>query len=180
MTVSLRDRQPADIEQIETWLTDSAALWRSWDSPYLDPVQVDKTMHFYIAQMKQNAPTADERLVIAENTVVGMVNREKQDEKSGWWELGILIFNHHFWGKGVGTDALRLWIEETLQWTCAHTLTMTTWSGNERMMRTAQRLGFRECMRVPQVHLVDGMRYDAVRYALLRKDWLPREEWKGV
>lgn len=171
MTVLLRNRQPADIGEIETWLTDSAALWREWDSPYIPPDQVDKVMRAHIAYVKKVPPSANERLVTVDETVVGMVNRDQEDEWSDWWDLGIMIFNHHYWGKGVGTKALRLWIEDTFDQTHAHTLTLTTWSGNERLIRAAQRLGFHECMRIPEAHLIDNKRYDAMRYALLRKEW---------
>ncbi|GAA5532893.1 GNAT family protein [Deinococcus aluminii] len=48
---------------------------------------------------------------------------------------------------------------------------LTTWSGNERMIRAARRASYRECGRVPEARLWDGKRWDSVRLAVLRQDW---------
>ncbi|MFD1730081.1 GNAT family N-acetyltransferase [Deinococcus malanensis] len=84
----------------------------------------------------------------------------------GWWELGLLIFDPSLWDGGVGTLALRRWTDLTFRDTDAHVLTLTTWSGNERMIRAGQRAGWRECARLPQ-----GRRHDSVKLALLRQEW---------
>lgn len=52
----------------------------------------------------------------------------------------------------AGTRALRLWTAVTFADTGAHILTLTTWSGNARMLRAAQR-------------------HDSVKLAALRRDW---------
>ncbi|WP_291423424.1 GNAT family protein [Deinococcus sp.] len=172
LPVVLRDRRPDDIPTMQRWLTDPRAEWRRWDSPYSPAEQTTETMQAYIRFLQATAPEADERVIDVDGEVVGLVNRDQEEpEGNGWWDLGILIFNPHYWGGGVGTRALRLWVQDTLDWTDAHTLTFTTWSGNERMIRAALRLGFRECMRVREARVVGGERFDSVRYDLLRREW---------
>lgn len=175
--VVLRDRQPADLPTLARWLTDEEAEWRQWDAPYTPAAQADKLLSGYVRSMRLLPPDADEQVIDVGGVVVGMVNRSEESHGgSGWWDLGILIYDPAYWGGGVGTRALSLWVQDTLDWTDAHTLTVTTWSGNERMIRAARRLGFTECSRVREAWDVGGVRYDSVRLDLLRREWLQREQ----
>lgn len=170
--VILRDRRPEDIPMMAPWLTDPQAEWRKWDSPYTPAQQTTQTMQAYIKFLEVTPPEPDERVIEVDGVVVGLVNRDQEEpEGQGWWDLGILIFNSDYWGGGVGSRALKLWVQDTLDWTDAHTLTFTTWSGNTRMIRAAERLGFRECMRVREARMVGNERFDSVRYDLLRREW---------
>lgn len=174
LPVVLRDRRPEDLPSMGRWLTDPQAEWRKWDSPYTPAEQTTQTMQSYMEFMKVTPPEADERVIDVGGEVVGLVNRDEEDPAgAGWWDLGILIFNPNYWGGGVGGRALRLWVQDTLDWTDAHILTFTTWSGNTRMIRAAHSLGFRECMRVREARVVGGERYDSLRFDLLRREWQP-------
>lgn len=178
LDVTLRDRRPEDVPALARWLTDPAAEWRAWDAPYTPPAQTTETMRAYVKYLRQTTPDPDERLVVVGGQVIGMVNRsEEEPVGGGWWDLGILLLDPASWGGGVGTRALGLWVQDTLDWTDAHTLTVTTWSGNERMIRLARRLGFAECMRVREARVVGGVRHDSVRLDLLRREW--PGQWTG-
>ena len=41
-----------------------------------------------------------------------------------------------------------------------------TWSGNERMIRLAEKLGFTECCRKPEIRTVRGQRYDGLTFQI--------------
>lgn len=173
----LRDRRSADLPTLTRWLTDEAAEWRAWDAPYTPARQTSDTMRRYVAYLEGSLPDADEQVIEVGGVVVGMVNRsEEEPAGGGWWDLGILIYDPAYWGGGVGTRALALWVQDTFDWTNAHTLTVTTWGGNARMIRAAQKLGFQECARVREARVVGGERHDSVRLDLLRREWLSREE----
>ena len=47
-------------------------------------------------------------------------------------------------------------MQATLDETDAHVLTFTTWGGNERMLRAAHRLGFREAARIREARAGPG------------------------
>lgn len=96
---------------------------------------------------------------------------EEAPAGGGWWELGVLIFDPRHWGGGLGTQALRLWTDATFAQTGAHVLTLTTWGGNERIIRAAARTGFHECARIPQARAWAGQRWDSVKLAQLRTGW---------
>lgn len=174
--VILRDRTPQDLEAIEPLILDAQAEWRRWDAPYLSTAMTTETMTAYVEQWRTTLPDADEQLIVVNDLPIGMVNRnEYEPEGGGWWDLGILIVNSAYWNSGIGTKALTLWIEDTWQWTNAHVLTVTTWSGNIRMIKAAEKLGFRECMRVREARVVQEQRYDSIRLDLLRSEWLNQD-----
>ena len=66
-------------------------------------------------------------------------------------------------GKGLATHALRLFMAylRTLGFTELYT---QTWSGNERMIGLAEKLGFTECCRKPGLRTVRGQQYDGLTF----------------
>ena len=161
--LSLRPQTAADALRLTQWLTDPDAQWRQWDAPYLLQAQED-------APAEPARP--HERLIFSGGELLGLVTRHPEaPEAGGWWELGLLIFDPAYWGKGLGTQVLRDWTALTFAETGAHVLTLSTWSGNLRMIRAAERVGYRECARVREARLWQGLRYDSVRLDLLRREW---------
>ncbi|UBV43620.1 GNAT family N-acetyltransferase [Deinococcus taeanensis] len=171
-SVTLRGRRPRDLPTLRRWLTDPDAAWRAWDAPYLPAQETTASLQRYAEQLASSPPHPNERVIDVAGVVVGMVNRAEEDPAgSGWWDLGILIYDPAHWGRGLGARALSLWVQATLDETDAHVLTFSTWSGNERMLRAAARLGFREAARIREARAVGDRRFDAVRLDLLRREW---------
>lgn len=170
--VTLRGRRPRDLPTLRRWFTDPAAQWREWDAPYLNAADTTASLGAYVHRLETTPTTPNERVVDLGGTCIGMLNRA--EDASDVWDLGVIIFDPLHWGRGIGRRALALWIEATLNETDAHVLTFSTWSGNERMIRAAHRLGFREAGRVREARLVRGQRHDSVTLDLLRREWTPR------
>lgn len=172
--VTLRGRRPRDLPILERWLTDPDAEWRRWDAPYFHAGSTTASLQAYVEHLRQTATRPDERVIDLGGQCVGMVNRAEEEPRGGgWWDLGILVYDPALWGQGVGRAALSQWVQATLDETDAHVLTFSTWSGNERMMGAARRLGFREAARIREARLVGGARFDSVRLDLLRREWTP-------
>ncbi|WP_374775298.1 GNAT family N-acetyltransferase [Streptomyces sp. NBC_01310] len=85
--------------------------------------------------------------------------------------LGVTIGEREFWGRGHGSDALRLLMNHLFGAYCLSRLELDTWSGNERAVRAFTRLGFREEGRRRSAVLLDGKRYDSVLFGMLREEW---------
>ena len=70
-----------------------------------------------------------------------------------------------FWGSGLGTQALAAFILHHLDH--GHRdLCLQTWSGNVRMVRCAEKLGFVECHREVGNREVRGKTYDGLTFRL--------------
>lgn len=48
---------------------------------------------------------------------------------------------------------------------------LTTWSGNERMMRAAAKAGLQVEGRMRKCRIVRGEYYDSIRMGMLREEW---------
>lgn len=92
-----------------------------------------------------------------------------------WLCAGIRILNENSWGKGIGTDALTLWTEYLFAnrpEICR--LGLETWSGNERLIHLALKLGYREEARFLKARIVNGKYFDSLGFGILREDWALR------
>ncbi|MBR6826241.1 MAG: GNAT family N-acetyltransferase [Oscillospiraceae bacterium] len=88
------------------------------------------------------------------------------DDKEGqvvYRAVGIDICEPDAWGKGVGVNALRAFIQYYFEHGI-DTIYTQTWSGNVRMLRCAEKLGFTECNRNVGTREVNGQKYDALTF----------------
>lgn len=86
--------------------------------------------------------------------------------------LFVIIGEKEYWGQGYGTDALKVLVDYLfLQWNL-HRLTLDTWDGNHRAIRTYEKLGFKVegCLR--QARFVQGEYRDAIIMGLLRDEYI--------
>lgn len=172
--VGLRPVAPEDEEFLWRWMHGTPdPEWKRWDGPYFhaaDDGAPDRDA--FAAAHARAVADPHRRVVTVDGEPVGLVTRyEEPPADDGWWELGILLFDPARWGRGIGRRALTAWTAATFIETAAHLITLTTWSGNERMVASAQRAGYTPVGRVPEARAWDGRRWDSVRLGLLRSDW---------
>jgi len=87
-------------------------------------------------------------------------------------ELGPVVFDSGHWGRGLGGRILARWTDELFgTFPKIVRLGLTTWSGNIRMVRLAERLGWHREACYRKARIVDGTYYDSVRYGILREEW---------
>lgn len=167
--VELRPLTEQDLPWLWQQSDDPVAEWKRWDAPYLHVAEQREPLEAFVERWAGTLDSPHRRLIAVGHRPAGLVTRwEEPPAGGGWWELGIVIHDPGLWGRGVGTTALRQWTELTFVETDAEVLTLTTWSGNERMVRTGRRAGFSECGRVPRARLWAGRRWDSIRLARLR------------
>lgn len=148
---------------------DDAPEWKKWDAPYF-PHQSMSYENFlthaesFIAQ--------ESRWVIMVNELVcGMVSYYFEDEQRRWLEMGIIIHESQNWGKGLGTRALKLWMDHIFNTMSVVRVGLTTWSGNKRMIRVGEKLGMMLEGRIRKVRFYEGKHYDSIRMGILREEW---------
>lgn len=57
---------------------------------------------------------------------------------------------------------------------------ITTWSGNVRMMKLAEKVGMKLEGRMRNCRIVDGKFYDSIRMGMLREEWIDMKERNGL
>ena len=172
--LALRSRSAEDLPYLYRWLhAEPNPEWQHWDGPYFHEQQPKSSVSFetYAGKATVQPANPDMQVMALDGQCIGTVTRYEEDPAGGgWWELGIVIHDPAYWSGGHGTQALHQWTVRTLADTAAHVLTLSTWSGNQRMIRAAQRVGYRECARIPEARSWNGQRWDSIKLALLRHE----------
>lgn len=108
---------------------------------------------------------------LADGTVIGMADYRDLDPFAGVVTVGVTVGSRDHWGRGYGSEALRLLVGHLFGAFGLHRIELDTWSGNERAVRAFTRAGFREEGRRRETVRVAGRRYDTVLFAMLREEW---------
>jgi len=177
--IKLRDWIIEDLKEFTFWHS-GKKRWMEFDAPYYkkptkEEIQ-NKLNEITEKIISENWETPRKRLVIAnkeENKLIGTVSWYWQSKETNWKSIGIVIYDEHHWSKGIGYEALKLWIDYLFE-ECKEIvrLDLRTWSGNEKMMRLARKLGFKEEARFRMARIVKGDYYDSIGMGLLRSEWM--------
>ncbi|MCP8968920.1 GNAT family N-acetyltransferase [Ectobacillus ponti] len=145
--------------------------WKKWDAPYYPLVHQD--FHSFGRQLRQRLERDPYSWLVIERNgeIIGSVSYYWEHEASLWLEVGIVIYRPEYWNGGYGTEALRLYTDFLFQALPLGRLGLTTWSGNERMMKVAEKLGMRLEGRLRRCRYYNGRYYDSIRMGMLREEW---------
>jgi RimJ/RimL family protein N-acetyltransferase len=90
--------------------------------------------------------------------------------------VGIGIGNREYWGKGYGTDAMRLILRYAFGELNLQRVSLNVFEYNPRAIRSYEKLGFIHEGRSRGVLRRDGRRYDLVYMGILREEWLVQSQ----
>lgn len=172
--IVLRDMIESDIEDYVRWFTVETE-WGDWDAPW-EPLDCDeekerKRWRERYESIQKLAPKALRyRLEIErDGEHIGAVSSYTDlgylENPEKFPAIGLDIFDPEKRGNGAGTEALRQFINY-LHEHGNNTFYTQTWSGNTRMLRVAEKLGFREVFRKESIREVRGGTYDALTLRL--------------
>ncbi len=178
--VVLRDRLVSDAESHVRWQT--AGEWRDFDAPWEQgpPVhneqQRDDLRRRFLHVCAQSLPEPRRTAIIAlpDGRPLGWVNRYDSERFPDTCRVGIDICEDEFLNRGLGTEALALWVDYLFATAGMRRIGLDTWSLNPRMVRVAEKLGFtlegagREMVRWK------GAWRDRLSFGLLRREWEAR------
>lgn len=171
--ISLRSVEQSDYRQLYNYMYgEPNPEWKCWDAPYypLEPISFEKFSQQLNQRLnKGEVPSA--MLIEVGQQMIGSVIYYWEHADSYWLEVGIVIYVPKYWGQGYGTEALKLWIDYLFDQMPLIRIGLSTWSGNERMIHCAEKLGMTLEGRIRQSRLVDGHFYDSIKMGMLREEW---------
>ncbi len=85
--------------------------------------------------------------------------------------VAIGIGERDYWGKGYGTDAMRLTLRYAFDELDLHRVTLTVWGVNERAIRSYEKAGFRREGVQRETMQREGRRVDTVVMGVLRDEF---------
>lgn len=175
--IHLRRIEHNDLEKYAYWLLPKHK-YHKLNGPYFKKDNKAQ-IAIYIDSLKtkflnNEAVFGQKKLISNENKeIIGEVSWYWKSEETNWLEVGIIIFDDAFWNKGIGSVALKLWINEVF--TSNKELLrigFSTWSGNIGMIKLAQKLGMKQEARYRKARILNGKAYDAVSFGILKTEWI--------
>jgi RimJ/RimL family protein N-acetyltransferase len=171
--VHLRDPVPEDVEAMVRWWTTDLA-WTEWDAPWEPITSDEEKVRAGFEQALARPPDLPRRrliITLPDDTPIGRVNLYRIEDDEDRIALGINVHESRLWGRGLGREAFALWADFVFREHGKDRIYCETWSGNERMLRVAELLGFVEVKRRRNIREVRGKHYDALRLAAEREDF---------
>lgn len=92
--------------------------------------------------------------------------------------VGIGLGDREFWGKGFGTDAMKIILRYAFTELNLHRVTLDVFEYNQRGVRSYEKAGFVFEGRQRGLILREGRRWDVIYMGVLREDWLKLEPEK--
>lgn len=169
--LEIREIREEDLLRLwELIYKDDAPEWKKWDAPYFPhkSISYEKFMET-VALGWVNQP--DFWVVTIDEVVCGVVSYYFEDQQLKWLEMGIVLHESGNWNQGIGTRVLKLWLNHIFNSLPVVRVGLTTWSGNERMIRVGEKLGMKIEGRIRKVRFHEGNYYDSIRMGILREEW---------
>ena len=173
----LRDRLQSDVDRFIYWQTHGE--WRLLDAPWEDShtsltAELEASLRTqFLESCAEELPSPRKAAIIAEKDgrPLGWVIRSGEDRMPDTWMVGIDICEDDTLNKGLGTEALGLWVDYLFANSTIHRIGLNTWSLNPRMRHVAKKLGFIPEGVRREVRRWDGKWLDFVHFGMLRTEW---------
>jgi RimJ/RimL family protein N-acetyltransferase len=168
--VRLRSLRESDIVDYERWADPALEAWK-FDGPWFndDPAELPKRARKRLERKSRKPPSQLEVEVGGQH--VGWVVVYHFDTDPHMTEVGINIVEDRLWGRGLGTEALALWIDHLFRTRGLTRVGLCTWSGNLGMVRVAEKLRMKQEACTRNGCEVAGRFYDRLKYGMLRPEW---------
>ncbi|WP_160680407.1 GNAT family N-acetyltransferase [Clostridium sp. C8-1-8] len=167
--VWLRDMCEADIDDYIIWNT-TEIEWQNWDSPWEKEEKVDvyKLRESLKLRLHSKIPRSRRRLEIckSDGNHIGWVSSYYINGDISKLAVGIDIPNQSYRGEKLGQAALSLFIAYKFETEDVDNIYTETWSGNYRMIKLAEKLGFQLAKREFNSINLDGQVYHGLTFKL--------------
>jgi len=92
--------------------------------------------------------------------------------------VGLGIGERDFWGKGYGTDVMKVILRYAFTEINMKRVTLTVFEYNPRAIRSYEKAGFRHEGRMRAVLNKEGKRWDMLTMGILREEWMEQNGYK--
>lgn len=103
--------------------------------------------------------------------MIGEIGLDGVQWEHGESFVGLSLGERKDWGKGYGTDAMRVILRYAFTELNLERVSLTVFEYNPRAIRSYEKAGFRHEGRARQFLRRDGQRYDMLFMGILREEW---------
>ncbi len=108
---------------------------------------------------------------LEDDRLIGEVGLDGVQWNHGDTFIGIGLGEREFWGKGYGTDAMRVILRYAFNELNLHRVSLNVFEYNRRALRSYEKVGFKVEGRARKFLCRDGKRWDLIFMGILREEW---------
>ena len=109
---------------------------------------------------------------LADDKLIGDVGLDGTLWNHGEAFVGIAIGEREYWGRGHGSDAMRLILRFAFKELNLHRVALNVFEYNPRAIRSYEKVGFRHEGRVRGALLREGRRWDVLYMGITKEEWI--------
>jgi RimJ/RimL family protein N-acetyltransferase len=156
------------------WFWQNNGDWRNWDAPWEHKKNESKkeAEEKYITRLELEKEGKRNRLWInANGKNIGSVSSYNSINNNESVMIGIAIYESDYQGKGIGEEALSIWIKHLFEEKKYHKIGLETYTFNSRMIRTAERIGFVKEGMDREIRFWKEEWISKIRYGMLKEEY---------
>lgn len=157
-----------DLKLFEQWNLDSE-YQRLLDAGAANRYNLKMTKEFFEKEIASMHMFIIQKL--DDDQKIGMIDLSGFNWQVGSSWVGIGIGVREFWGKGYGTDAMRIILRYGFTQLNLNRIQLDVFSINERGIASYEKAGFKHEGRLKGNLFKAGVRYDEVFMGILRREW---------
>ena len=169
--IRLREYRMEDLEAVNRWRNQDEITF--WAAVYVWPQSLEETRAFVEGQV-QNTDPANRKFVICgvdDDRYLGHIGYEHLDLRRRNTEVGIMLGDTAFLSKGIGQEALTLFLRTCFDELNLHRVGLRVLAGNARARRCYEKCGFAYEGAMRQYHYARGAWHDMLIMGILEDEY---------
>jgi RimJ/RimL family protein N-acetyltransferase len=160
-----------DIEIYHGWRNDIEVMKST--APFLDIYQIEETEEF-VNQVILGSQSSKSYIIVEKesNKPIGITSLINIDYKNRNAECIIDIGDKTSWGKGYGTEALKLLLDYSFLEMNLHKVSLRVFSFNNRAIKLYEKIGFQHEGRSRESIFREGKWHDIIHMSILQKEYI--------
>lgn len=124
---------------------------------------------------KESYPGAHRYNIVVDDVLIGNCAIERRNSIDRHYEIGMLIGEPEYQGKGYGTEVVRLLLRYAFRCLDANNAMLKVYSNNPRAIACYKKAGLKECGRMHESVFMDGEFHDIIIMEILKKEWVSEQ-----
>jgi RimJ/RimL family protein N-acetyltransferase len=159
-------------ESFSRWSCDSE-YWRLLDSGPAFVYSPQRSKEWLEKMLQENEHNLFMFMIrtLEDDRLIGEVGLDGVQWNHGDTFIGIGLGEREFWGKGYGTDAMRVILRYAFNELNLHRVSLNVFEYNRRALRSYEKTGFKVEGRARKFLSREGNRWDLIFMGILREEW---------
>jgi RimJ/RimL family protein N-acetyltransferase len=168
--VRIRAYERSDLDSLMTWVNDEEVT-RNLAAPMLFPLSRVAEEDFLESNARGNGPDQVWAIETLAGEYLGGISLTTIDSINRSAQVGIVIGSKPNWGKGFGTDAMRVVLAFAFEKMNLHRVWLNVYDFNVRGIKSYEKCGFRREGVQREYRFLDGRYHDSLLMGILEHEY---------